>query len=207
MGLADSGLADVVSSNLVHYASNTLFAGDYYKGRLFTIVRHPIDRAIVSYHNLVSNMGKEEEQIGLIQYIKSSSFPSNLLTRTLANVSSSSNPTLEDLNLAKEILRRKSLVGIYENLDRSLQLFNNVFQWNFTNVDAEENIDQCISNIQYVEEDKKYLIYKRIEDRGYDLGIESELYTLIAKKNEFDMELYWYAFDLHVAQLRMIESG
>lgn len=152
-------------------------------------------------------MGKEEEQIGLIQYIKSSSFPSNLLTRTLANVSSSSNPTLEDLNLAKEILRRKSLVGIYENLDRSLQLFNNVFQWNFTNVDAEENIDQCISNIQYVEEDKKYLIYKRIEDRGYDLGIESELYTLIAKKNEFDMELYWYAFDLHVAQLRMIESG
>ena len=152
-------------------------------------------------------MGKDEEKIGLIQYIKSSSSTSNLLTRTLANVSRSSNPTLEDLNLAKEILRRKSLVGIYENLDRSLQLFNNFFQWNFTNVDDLGNIDQCVSNIQYQEEDKKYLIYKRIEDRGYDLGIESELYKLIAKKNEFDMYLYWYAFDLHVAQLRMIESG
>ena len=205
LGLVDSDFADIVSSSLIHYASNVLFAENDNEGLLFTILRHPIDQTIVSYYDYVSNFDNDYEQISFFQYVQSSTFKSNWLTRTLSNVSTSSQPTLEDLNQAKEILRRKCLIGIYENLERSLELFKNYFQWNFTNIPKEaENINRCVSDVFLQSDNEKYLIYKKIEDWGYNVDIGSDIYGLIAERNEFDIELDWYAFDLHLAQTARI---
>lgn len=201
-----SGVADIFSSSQFQYVTNALFPIEDHKGQLFTMLRHPIDRTIVSYYKFITKLGKDDEQMSLPQYIQSSLFTSNWLTRTLSNVSSSSNPTLKDLDLAKEILRRKCLIGIYEDLVRSVDLFNNYFRWNHANQSKREEINQCVTNVYHESDDEKYLIRHKLEDRGYDIGIGGEIYSMIAQRNDFDMRLYWYAFDLHLAQVARINE-
>lgn len=49
LGLATSGLADIISSPFI-YETTTLFQETPAAGKCFTLLRHPVDRAISQYH-------------------------------------------------------------------------------------------------------------------------------------------------------------
>jgi hypothetical protein len=49
LGLAISGLADIISSPFI-YETTTLFQETPAAGKCFTLLRHPVDRAISQYH-------------------------------------------------------------------------------------------------------------------------------------------------------------
>ncbi len=115
----------------------------------------------------------------------------------------------EHLNLAKEILRTKCLVGLYELLDESVELFTAYFGgWDRardTTKDMELN-EECVSNhindsFKKTEEIHEKLIYQK-----YNIKYGSDIYNDIVRQNEYDMDLYWYAFDLQKARQNWIES-
>jgi hypothetical protein len=54
LGLTEAGLADIISSKYINYATSRLLDGDTHKGRLFTILRHPVDQTIISYQLIKS---------------------------------------------------------------------------------------------------------------------------------------------------------
>lgn len=189
-GLIESGLADVIVSNHLHFTTSTLFDSRH-KGRLFTALRHPVDRAITEYHYVVST-SKDfyVKTMSLKEFVSSELTDKNWVTRFLINKRQV--PLVqEDLQLAKEILRRRCLVGLHEKIELSINLFEQYFGWTAIKLRTSENFhDSCKHEIMMLEESRARDIYAHVKD------IDAAVYEKIVKLNDFDMELYWYAHDL-----------
>ena len=207
MGLVESRSADIIASQHLNFASSKLFNGnDNYRGRLFTVLRHPVDQVIVSYYNFINTSNARAiEKMTLQQYISSPHMQQNWLTHLLSNQSFLGGPVDEDdLNLAKEILRKKCLIGLSEKLDQSVDMFAKYFGWNEGLLVGETK--QCAAKLINQSLEKTNSIYSKLVDQKYKVEYGSEIYNSIVLKNEIDIELYWYAYDLHMAQLMQVNS-
>ncbi len=200
LGLASSGLVDVVSSRLVMEAS-TLFTPDH-PGLLFTLFRHPIHRAVSTFHYVQDTVWRRKKNdladITIEEYFKSGSGENNFLTRYLTgrinNVL-----TEQDLNVAKEILRRKCVVGLLEDKVESMRRFDTIFGWKISSstTSPEKNID-CREQL---------LQWGWSMHHEHDLVEEgSDVWNLILKLNEFDLQLYGYAKVLFQDQRRLFPT-
>ena len=208
LGLAESGLADVISTKYVSFAADYLFDVKSQKGRLFTLLRHPVEQVIMSYHHFL-NHHKSSEVYTLQQYIASPYMKRNWLTHflsTLNNLEDSANA--QSLNLAKEILRKKCVVGVYENLEQSIELFVDYFGWVVdTSSEAITDQKQCIPEAIEHSQDATNVFFMKIIKKKYDIEYGGDIYNSIVAKNDLDMELYWYAYDLHKAQVAQMNPS
>jgi hypothetical protein len=168
-------------------------------------LRHPVDQTIISYYDFINN---SDEGLTLQEYLGSPYMQHNPLTRLLSNVSDlkKENVDITNLNLAKEVLRRKCLVGIYELLDQSIELFRKYFDWHGNRSSKEINTDECVTGFINDSIQETELTYKKLDDQKYNVEYDSDIYNAIVTNNQFDMELYWYAFDLHMGQISSIIS-
>merc|ERR1712238_81498 len=112
MGFADSGLA------------NALFTPTA-KGRLFTVFRHPVERAISMFYYLQIAHWEPTYDPSLQswtpeEYAESDRIENNWLTRTLSN-RMEGDLLDEDFNLAIEVLRRKFFVGLVSNIEETME--------------------------------------------------------------------------------------
>jgi len=187
-GLLEKGVVNVVTSSNP-YSAAALFSSDH-RGRMFTILRHPIERIVSSYEsykNMKVDENKKFQNPSLEEYARSPGDKPefNYLTKLLSNnIDKKSNElTVDDLNMAKELLRRKVLIGLLSEKTESLKRFENFFGWKYS-LDT-----RC-------KEEK--LIGKGIN--AEKLKSEDPLYEMLAKKNEFDMHLYTYAEQLFKEQ-------
>merc|ERR1712232_546119 len=123
------------------------------------------------------------KNITLEQYAESNWVENNYMTRMLTSKSGGALQR-SDIDLAKEILRRKCLVGIFDDdrLNDSLQRFEKFFGWNLYS-DAvscqKRNLELGASNYEYPH-----------------LPPETFAYTLLLRQNKFDMELFGYALQV-----------
>ena len=118
------------------------------------------------------------------EYINSSYSRKNWLIKLLTN--HGIGPITENhLVLAKQILTRKFLVGIYESAEESMNIFKAYFQWDHTFGSSE--CQQFLNGTYHMV-------------RDHDITLESEDRQLILEKNRFDVELYEYAMKLFVEQ-------
>jgi hypothetical protein len=199
LGLFDSGLADIISSKRMLFATAELFDSSR-QGRAFALLRHPVDQAIQSYNSFLQSESNSGESLTLQQFVSSPFMKSNWLTETLSTVTE----VVEQidgnhLNYAKELLRKKFIVGLNDELEQSIRLFVNYFRWY-------ENADQnCASKIIAGHRNMDESFYKKVLESKYDVEVGSNIYEAIVAKNQYDIELYWYAFDLHMAQLKMLD--
>ena len=161
----------------------------------------------MSYHHFLSN--QKSSELTLQQYIASPYMKENWLTHflsTLNNLEDSVN--IESLNFAKEILRRKCVVGVYENLEESVELFVDYFGWaTDTSLEVITRQNQCIAEVTDRSRDTTNSFYKKIIKQKYDIEYGSDIYDTIVAKNDLDMELYWYAYDLHKAQVAQMKAS
>ena len=200
-------MADVISTKYVSFAADYLFDVGDQKGRLFTLLRHPVEQAIMSYHHFLSN--QKSSELTLQQYIASPYLKENWLTHFLSTLNNlEDSVTIESLDVAKEILRRKCLVGVYENMEESIELFVDYFGWAAdTSLEVITGQKQCTAEAVDHSLDATNGFYEKIIKLKYDIEYGSDIYETIVAKNDLDMELYWYAYDLHKAQVAQMKSS
>lgn len=195
LNLASSGLADAVISPLLHEAS-TLFSPTR-RGRMFTIFRHPVDRAASLFYFIQETQWKQPEtrndqfsDITIQKFYKQGFAENNWMTRFLTNELTKGELDDNDLNIAKEILRKKCLVGLLEEKGETLERIQKYFGWRPKN----EEDQNCL--------EKKLEWTWPMKHKHPKVEHDSRAWRLIAAANKYDMKLYEYAKELFELQGR-----
>lgn len=217
LGLLSSGLADVIVSPYIHFAASTLFSAAH-RGRAFTMIRHPIERATALYRYFRSHteIAKADgagavSVMSLEQYSRSSYAEGDWMTRFLADkMTGPLNDT--HLALAKEALRAKVLVGLYEQMDDSLDRFERYFGWGAGNAGGilvhSQKQKQCRADSMATETAwETELPSTSTGDENAPLEIDDAALMGLQEKNRFDLELYNYAKVLFDEQLELFDES
>lgn len=195
LNLASSGLADVVISPLLHEAT-TLFTATR-RGRMYTIFRHPVERAASLFYFIQETQWRQPEtrneqfaDISIQKFYKSGFAENNWMTRFLTNELTKAELTDNDLNIAKEVLRKKCLVGLLEEKGETFQRIQKYFGWSLK---SEEDTNCFEKKLEWTWPMKH--AHQKVEH-------DSRAWRLIATANKYDMKLYEYAKELFHLQGR-----
>ena len=188
-----SGVADVVISGDIHGVLNVF--NNRNRARVFAVLRNPLERAISKYY---ADVASDPDVAGMTlpQYVRSTArVENNYLTRYLSG-RYGGNLEVKHLNIARELLRRKVVVGLSSNLPATANLFTNVFGWNTTAATLGlANVDVCYNHI-----------FNLLKDKSPPAVEEgSEGWTLLIAQNWFDLKVYEYAEHLFEQQLDQLK--
>jgi len=196
-GFATSNLADIIFTPLLLEASELLLNGDTNKGRMFALFRHPIERLTSIFYYLQKatwepTYDPQLAQMTIDDYARSGKCESNWLVRSL--VGQMEGPLNSDsLEIAKEVLRQKCLVGFMDEMEESIERFHSYF--GFGDDAALECAKQSFTRKGSSQSNK---------NKHPPLDGESETYAILAKKNELDILLYFFAKKLFDEQKKLI---
>lgn len=195
MGLVTSGIADVVVSSRVLHAV-TLFDAEH-KGRLFTLLRDPIERAISTFYYLQNaywerHYRPEYKEMTLLDYAAMPDTSNNWMTRWLTGKNAEPHLTRDDLAFAKELLRRKFLILLTEEMTVSTQRLMHYLGWELDEADMDD-AQECL----LAATDKKGGHNKNNHQL---IEKDSAEYDALRQINNLDIELYEYAKELFVEQ-------
>eukprot|EP00585_Thalassiosira_rotula_P021327 CAMPEP_0196217686 /NCGR_PEP_ID=MMETSP0912-20130531/34908_1 /TAXON_ID=49265 /ORGANISM="Thalassiosira rotula, Strain GSO102" /LENGTH=350 /DNA_ID=CAMNT_0041495175 /DNA_START=72 /DNA_END=1124 /DNA_ORIENTATION=- len=193
LNLASSGLADVVISPLLHEASS-LFTPTR-RGRMFTIFRHPVERAASLFYFIQESQwqqpGTRNDQFAHItieQFYKDGFAENNWMTRFLTNELAKEELTENDLDIAKEVLRQKCLVGLLEEKGETFERIQTYFGWRPKNEEEQD----CF--------EKKVEWAWPMKHKHPEIEEGSRAWRLILAANKFDLRLFEYARELFIEQ-------
>mmetsp|Transcript_17249 Transcript_17249/g.21078 ORF Transcript_17249/g.21078 Transcript_17249/m.21078 type:complete len:599 (+) Transcript_17249:157-1953(+) len=200
MGFADSGLADAVVTPFI-YETNDLFTPTA-KGRLFTVFRHPIDRAISMFYYLQvadwePTYDPELKNWSIEEYATSDRIENNWLTRQLSN-QLAGELTEDDLTLALEVVRRKFFVGLMGEIEATMGRCERFFRWTY-HVNP-TNQEKCREALLSGGSNSNSANKKAKPEPG------SNEWDLLAWQNQFDLRLYEYIEQLFQEQQQFVDS-
>ena len=194
MGFADAGLADAVVTGFL-YEANDLFTPTA-KGRMFTVFRHPIERAISMFYYIQvadwePTYSPELKDWTIEQYAESDRIENNWMTRQLSGQLSGD---LDDnaVNVAIDVIRSKFLVGLMTEMDRTMERFEKFFQWKFK-VNP-ENQEACRDRLMSGGSNSNSANKKEMPKEG-DIAYEKLMW-----QNQYDMQLYDFIVELFEEQ-------
>ena len=207
VGLVSSHMAQLVISPLFYDATLELFTA-VDKGVMFAMFRHPVKRIISLFYYLQSATWEPTynpalKNMTIEDYADSPLLEANFITRSLVN--KMEGPlSVEDLDLAKAILMRKCVVGIVDEFDVSIKMFNDAFGFRpnlSTEVEGEDTKDWK-SLITSVETCTETLKNEGGTNKHTHAGLDetSEAYKTIERKNGWDMLLWEFIVELHKKQ-------
>ncbi len=127
-----------------------------------------------------------------MEYIQSDDVATNWMVRWLVGKPTDKLLTEQDLELAKDILRRKVLILLTEEMSTSIDRLIRFMGW-----DVDEEGRKCLD-----ENTSKVGGHNINLHREIDVG--SEEYSLMREKNRFDVELYNFALGLFTEQWKLI---
>ncbi|KAL7466660.1 hypothetical protein ACHAXS_011339 [Conticribra weissflogii] len=188
-------IVDLVSSSHI-YDVATIFNLDH-KGYMVAMMRHPIDRAVSIYYNMKKNPAYEHlvgNFASIDQYSRSSLVENNWMTRFLSNAPEGP-LTPEHEAIAKEVLRKKCLIGLLREKTETMRRLESFFNWK---ADRSQRRMEC---------EEKLLYWDWPGKNRHDPVLEgSEAWNRLEFQNTFDIRLYEYAEKLFVAQGKLFES-
>ena len=203
LGLASSGLADVVVSGYVSSAHRVFTPTN--RGRLFALFRHPVDRLASKFYYLQfatweKTYRPEVANMTIEQYAQQESLVvGDWMVRMMVNKMNIERQQLvpDDLITAKEILRRKCLIGLVSNMEESLLRIEAYFGWTVKDLYHRGTFamtgEEC--KRQYFAGEQKENVHKHPT-----IIPGSEAWNLLSKAAAYDMQLYSYAVELFQAQ-------
>ena len=209
LGLVKSHMADVALTSYLKEIAEVLFddpttkTKDSPRGRCFTLLRHPVRRAVSMFYYLQIADWEETyhpkwQSMTLEDYASSIYIENDWMTRMLVGKISGDILTDDELQLAKDILKNKCLIGILDNdhLEESLLRFETYFTWN-----SKSNMKDRLS------------CQKEVLNRGGDnshshphIEENSDVWNQIAQHNVHDLELFNYALELYEEQTKLFQS-
>jgi len=193
LGLAKSGLADVVFASMAYYAL-TMFDPDH-KARFFALFRHPIERAVsLFYYHQVAEWEKaghvyQPELAGmtieewLLRQRRDEGDVKNFLMKALLNKNQF---TSKDLEKAKEIIRTKFLVGLSSKMEESVDRFDTYFGW-------ADNEKRPVCQEEAIKSGFNRNSHPPVEEG-------SETWNVLADYMSYDLQLYDYIVQLYEEQ-------
>ncbi len=200
LGLIESGLADVIVVRHLFEAESLFNARQ--RGRVFTIFRHPVERAIsmFNYIKLASwepTYNSEFASMTLEEYVNSRYMEQDWLTRYLSNTMQG--PLSEEqYEVAKNTVRHKVMVGLLEKKSESLERFEKFFGWKYKfrpKVQEACRSDYLLGGVN--------ISNNRTKE---DPKPGSHLYELIVHMNKFDIRLYNFIKELFYNQANLTSS-
>ena len=198
LDLLGSGMVDVVSTNIPVAATMLFQNRPNFRGRMFVFLRDPVERAASVFFD---RQKTDQYLAGMSLETYASSNEDldefNYLVKMLVNKPGHTTATLteEDLDTAKEVLRRKTLIGLLGKKGDSLLRFEQYFGWKYDS--AEDKT--CAEKVLHWEWKNKG------PDRG-PVAKGSKLYQDLAERNAFDVELYAYAVRLFDEQGAVLKN-
>lgn len=216
-GLLESGLTDVFTTQHMTYAAQNLFT-ESHKARAFVMMRHPVKRvldqflyrqqqakaAIVAEPQDGETMSPEQyiASMSLKDFVRSEQLMNNFEVRMLNGITDFTTPITEaHVEMAKEILRRKFLIGIYEWFDVGMVRFEKYFGWwkqfNVLNNLTINNCHYSIIEADTAAENEKSSTQPKVEEI-------QKIYTEIMSRSWADVELYHYAKTLFADQAKLL---
>ena len=234
-GLAEAGLADVVFVPDARLGS-LLFGGGgpptagRRQGVLFTMMRHPVHRAVSLYRHARSDTGSVHHDprlgvYGLNDWVNSPGYVNDYMVRVLvgkvghgsaAGAAAATGRqrqamlTHDDLDAAKEVLRRKFVVGLLDEKAESLRRFERFFGWDAAGAASvhlleDERAAEAMRAARFRRavdgECRERTLHWDWEGRGpggQQRTVEegSLEWGLVEGRNRMDVELYEYALQL-----------
>jgi len=184
----------LVATPFLYDAAEKLFS-QYYRGRMFTMIRHPIERAASLYYRMAKDKNNDVLLPGMTleDYARSSLVESNWMTRFLSN-NLKDDVSLEHLVIAKEVLKTKCLVGLLKHKSESMRRFETYFNW----VADSERTEECHSKILDWNWPNK--------NKHQPVREGSEAWGLLMKQNGFDVKLFHYAEEIFREQAAIFEK-
>jgi len=151
--------------------------------RMITLLIHPIENFYRTFQDL--HVSKE---ISFEEYIKMSpSSSKNTITKSLIKKPYIETLNQQDLNLAKEILRRKCLVGLMSKFIESLTRFQRYFHL----IMSPKKQSCLMLEIKH---------FKNVTDKFVKFDHGSKVYQMFVVHSFYDMQLYEFALDLFETQ-------
>jgi len=198
-------MVDLIVSPYLHEVDQLFgppFVDGQIRGRVVTMFRHPIERAISTFNYLQIAHWEPEyrpEMQGwtVEQYATSDVIEDNWMTRQLVHVDSSTPLNMGHLQLAMDVIRRKVFVGLMSRFEESLERFEAIFQWKYTFNPTEQ--EACRESM--------LAIGSNVSPRGRGNPVPppgTPAYNFILSHNKFDMQLYKYAESLFDEQARLV---
>lgn len=195
--VCNSELADVLASVRFRYTLSHF--GPDKKSRTFMLFRHPVDRIVSNFHYLAQatwegNYDPTYDTMTILEHAHSADCPSDWVTRSLLGLLENGYQrrlTQDDLKVAKELLRRKVMVLMVGDIGGAVQRLTAYFGW----YDASAEVQGCIQN---------KLQAKRNNNGHKEVEEGSEAWDTIVEKNRFDMELFFYAYELYEDQKKIL---
>mmetsp|Transcript_42145 Transcript_42145/g.61808 ORF Transcript_42145/g.61808 Transcript_42145/m.61808 type:complete len:380 (+) Transcript_42145:85-1224(+) len=189
LGLTPSGLADVIFSPYFHEGSS-LFSKEH-QGRMFAVLRHPILRAESLFSYLAVATWEEQYRpdfanMTIEEYASDPMAQNNFMTRFLVN-KPEGQLMQEDVEVAKEILRKKCLIGLIDNMDESLNRFTRYFGW------------LAMGNATQQHECKQNYFHENTNTHDV-VQPGSGGWKALMKNNEKDLQVFSYAEELFEEQ-------
>jgi len=209
MGLAESGLADMITSSYFVPSAESLFSHIFTEGlqlnaseipptygRVFTMFRPPVERAVSMYYY------QHADVVSLEEYAKGNGIENNWMTRFLTDTMEG-DLTTRHLEQAKDILRQKVLIGFWNDPKESIYRIFKYNQWLPTDnemLDEKKKFErdqqqQCIEH-KLTEKTNEY-------PGGYEMPKKgSQAYALISWQTQYDNKLFDFAKELFDAQTK-----
>eukprot|EP00591_Stephanopyxis_turris_P006837 CAMPEP_0195519026 /NCGR_PEP_ID=MMETSP0794_2-20130614/14208_1 /TAXON_ID=515487 /ORGANISM="Stephanopyxis turris, Strain CCMP 815" /LENGTH=468 /DNA_ID=CAMNT_0040648101 /DNA_START=66 /DNA_END=1472 /DNA_ORIENTATION=+ len=191
--LGPSGLADVITSSYLFQISN-VFSRPSHLGKSFTMLRHPVERAVSMYY-LMQQEDAAMVGVPLVDYARGNGIENNWMVRYLVN-QMEGELEKEALDKAKEVLKRKFVIGLLEEKEESISRFQKYFEWKFSEDENDQMKEKdCIadfleSGTQVNENPEAHEMPKK----------GSQEWALITHQTQYDIKLYDFAVDLFTEQ-------
>ena len=200
LGLVSSGLADVIVTHRLHLGAS-LYDSKHF-ARVFAMFRHPVKRATSMFYYL--QRAKWEPtydhslaNLTLEQYAESGKAEENWVTRFLTH-EYTGQLTEEHVVMAKEVMRRKVVVGLIDKFGDSLKRFELYFDWWQTKIKSDpESKMKC--------QQARALASQNHLHHPDPLG-SSAAYVKLANLNWADLQLYNYAIELFDEQQALVNG-
>ena len=188
LGLASSGLAQLVVSPRMQEAASIF--GPAKKGRAFALLRHPVERAVSMFYFLKKHKVAAVASMELEDYCKSPHVENNWMVRILSD-KMTGEVGEDDLDMAKNLLREKVIIGLLEQKEESMRRFEFHYGWRYT--ENPQRQAACRTRILVGD-------YRTNESAKSKIKEGTQAWSLLMWQNKLDMKLYKYAKALFLQQ-------
>ncbi|KAL7471623.1 hypothetical protein ACHAXS_013044 [Conticribra weissflogii] len=185
--LAASDIMDVVFSPNIYDVARLFAPPTEAYGRAVLLVRHPFERAVAAFDDFKVINKEISAGMTLVDYVESDFFEDNILTRSLSG-NFDTPLAKEDIHIAKEVLKRKFIVGLFDRMQESLERFEMFFGWNL-DIEAQK----CQST--HVQREFSKQINTKIyidsnENEGVHPSVTPSVLASLAERNRIDLLLF-----------------
>ena len=150
MGLVPSGKADIIFAMDVNFAASHLF-DRLHKGRVFAIFRNPIDRLVSKFYYLQTatwerSYKPEWADMTILEWAEKHNADENFLVKKIVGKKLIDEVGMTDLIIAKEIIRRRFIVGLLDEMEESIHRFNIMLGVDEEDEKSQECLDEAFGS-------------------------------------------------------------